>query len=106
MNQSFRVLACLFIKLHLVTSGAHITSEHAFGGKNVFSPTGRLVQQEYVDALVSSFESPTCIGVVCQDGVLLASMRTLSEVEISLGAEDPSVSTRLHRVDAHCAVAV
>jgi len=39
------------------------------------SPTGRLLQVEYVSSLVAG--SPTVAGAVCRDGVVLACLRDL-----------------------------
>ena len=78
-----RALAAAFVAA-AAASAAGGGPEHNFAGKNTFSPTGRLVQQEYVDAVVAG--GPACVGVCCEDGVALASLRELGAEEAELGA--------------------
>ena len=56
-----RALAAAFVAA-AAASAAGGGPEHNFAGKNTFSPTGRLVQQEYVDAVVAG--GPACVGVL------------------------------------------
>ena len=80
-NRSLWEMGCLLTLLTtflgLVFVGGS-SGYHEFGGKNVFSPTGLLVQADYVEGIVA--QGPTCVGVVCRDGVVLVSARPISQV--------------------------
>ena len=108
--QSKLLLACLVVLSEgRVPRGA---DELKYAGKNTFSPTGRQIQQEYVESTMA--HGPMCLGMCCQDGVALASLRSVrSEDEKTDGAaiieDGESVfvqGSRLQRVDSHCAVAI
>ena len=48
---------------------AAAAGDSKYAGKNVFSPSGRLLQSEYARAALDA--SSLCVGVRCADGVLL-----------------------------------
>ena len=56
--------------LWLVLLGKSLSTGSEYSGKNIWAPSGRLMQHEHVARALD--QSDLCVGVRCSDGVVLA----------------------------------